>query len=200
MFGGIVVSQRARLLPFASATVRSTLSLFSRPSRRIDLIFAGGAFTTSDGAAVNRVARWDGSLWQPLGAGADGMITRLCHHDGGLVALVNPLAGMRFGRRPELADLLRSAQATYDALAALCGEPLFHALPMLRLLQLFCCSGRCGIFPPDQLRQQQGDQADNNGENRQNIKSWVLDHKDCSLPAGYLPAILPAARGSRTTI
>ena len=49
--------------------------------------------------------------------------------------LVNPLAGMRFGRRPELADWLRSAQATYDALAALCGEPLFHALPMLRLFR-----------------------------------------------------------------
>lgn len=49
--------------------------------------------------------------------------------------LVNPLAGMRFNRRPELADWLRSAQAWYDELAPLCGRPLFYRRPMLRLFR-----------------------------------------------------------------
>ena len=33
---------------------------------------AGGDFTASGGTALNRIARWDGLQWQPLGAGVDG--------------------------------------------------------------------------------------------------------------------------------
>jgi trimeric autotransporter adhesin len=32
-------------------------------------IHAGGAFTSIGGASMNRLARWDGTSWQPLGAG-----------------------------------------------------------------------------------------------------------------------------------
>lgn len=49
--------------------------------------------------------------------------------------LVNPLAGMRFNRRPELADWLHSAQAWYEELAPLCGRTIFHRRPMLRLFR-----------------------------------------------------------------
>lgn len=34
-----------------------------------DLI-AGGSFTAADGVFVNRIARWNGSLWLPLGEGS----------------------------------------------------------------------------------------------------------------------------------
>ncbi|MGK0351868.1 MAG: hypothetical protein ACJAYX_002549 [Planctomycetota bacterium] len=32
-------------------------------------LYAGGIFVTIDGVAANRVARWDGASWLPLGAG-----------------------------------------------------------------------------------------------------------------------------------
>src|SRR6185369_11974115 len=35
-------------------------------------LIAGGAFPTADGRTVNNIARWDGSSWQPLGAGITG--------------------------------------------------------------------------------------------------------------------------------
>ena len=44
-------------------------------------LIAGGLFTTADGAAVNYVARWDGSAWQPLGAGLDNFVDALAAFD-----------------------------------------------------------------------------------------------------------------------
>jgi glycine/D-amino acid oxidase-like deaminating enzyme len=49
--------------------------------------------------------------------------------------LINPLAGMRFNRRPELDDWLAAATHWYDALAARFTRRFFHALPMLRLFR-----------------------------------------------------------------
>jgi glycine/D-amino acid oxidase-like deaminating enzyme len=49
--------------------------------------------------------------------------------------LVNPLAGMRFNRRPELNDWLAAADRWYATLAVAFGRPLFHHLPMLRLFR-----------------------------------------------------------------
>jgi hypothetical protein len=40
-------------------------------------LVAGGEFTTADGVVVNRVARWDGSNWQPLGSGVNNIVTSL---------------------------------------------------------------------------------------------------------------------------
>jgi len=37
-------------------------------------LVAGGNFTTAGGVPVNRIARWDGSAWQPIGGGMDGGI------------------------------------------------------------------------------------------------------------------------------
>jgi len=44
-------------------------------------LIAGGAFTTADGATVNRIARWDGSTWQALGSGVDGAVFALTTWD-----------------------------------------------------------------------------------------------------------------------
>jgi hypothetical protein len=43
-----------------------------------DLV-AGGNFVSADGVTLNRVARWNGTSWQPMGAGfADGYVYALC--------------------------------------------------------------------------------------------------------------------------
>jgi glycine/D-amino acid oxidase-like deaminating enzyme len=49
--------------------------------------------------------------------------------------LVNPLAGMRFSRRPELPDWLAAADRWYAELERDFGRRLFHPLPMLRLFR-----------------------------------------------------------------
>ncbi len=49
--------------------------------------------------------------------------------------LVNPLAGMRFNRRPEMDDWLRAADRCYAGLASQFGAAFFHPLPMLRLFR-----------------------------------------------------------------
>lgn len=68
---------------------------------------------------------------------------RVCVIDDGhrssssLVAagLINPLAGMRFNRRPELEDWLHAAHAWYTAIEPLCGAAVYHPIPMLRLFR-----------------------------------------------------------------
>jgi glycine oxidase len=49
--------------------------------------------------------------------------------------LVNPLAGMRFNRRPEMGDWQRASDHFYAGLAAQLGKLFFHPLPMLRLFR-----------------------------------------------------------------
>ena len=49
-------------------------------------LYACGAFTHSGQTALNRVARWDGTAWQPLGAGADGTVASLRAGPDGLYA------------------------------------------------------------------------------------------------------------------
>ena len=49
--------------------------------------------------------------------------------------LINPLAGMRFNRRPEVGDWLPAAGQWYARLTAQFGRPFLHPLPMLRLFR-----------------------------------------------------------------
>lgn len=46
-------------------------------------LYAGGRFTPSDGAPGNRIAKWDGVSWQPLGAGLNGDVLALSVYDRG---------------------------------------------------------------------------------------------------------------------
>ena len=51
-------------------------------------LYAGGAFTVAGGVAANRIARWDGSSWSPLGAGwSSSVMTLLAVDDGDRLAL-----------------------------------------------------------------------------------------------------------------
>lgn len=49
--------------------------------------------------------------------------------------LVNPLAGMRFTRRPELGDWLDAVEDCYPTLERALDQPLWHRLSMLRLFR-----------------------------------------------------------------
>lgn len=49
--------------------------------------YAGGCFTMSGTTSVNRVARFDGTNWQPLGTGiTNGTVRALCSYNGSLYA------------------------------------------------------------------------------------------------------------------
>ena len=47
-------------------------------------LYAGGKFTTADGAPASNIARWDGEAWFPLGSGTNGAVRALFVHDGQL--------------------------------------------------------------------------------------------------------------------
>jgi hypothetical protein len=51
-----------------------------------DELIAGGTFSTADGVPANRIARWNGSEWAPLGNGLDRPAHALTVFDGALVA------------------------------------------------------------------------------------------------------------------
>lgn len=44
-------------------------------------LFAGGAFTKTGTTKINRVARFDGAAWVPVGEGFNGAVNALCFHD-----------------------------------------------------------------------------------------------------------------------
>ena len=49
-------------------------------------LFVGGGFTTAGGIAAQNVARWNGTSWQPAGAGLDGTVWAFAEHQGQLYA------------------------------------------------------------------------------------------------------------------
>ncbi len=54
-------------------------------------LYAGGEFTTAGGAPANRIAKWDGSTWSPVGSGLNGAVHALLVLDdrrGGSARLV----------------------------------------------------------------------------------------------------------------
>src|SRR5690606_32055566 len=44
-------------------------------------LYVGGAFSSAGGERANRLARWDGSGWEPVGGGLDGTVEALCVFD-----------------------------------------------------------------------------------------------------------------------
>lgn len=56
--------------PGMSADVWSLLSFDDGTG---EALYAGGAFATAGGETVNRIARWDGQVWAPLGDGVGGV-------------------------------------------------------------------------------------------------------------------------------
>jgi hypothetical protein len=46
-------------------------------------LYAGGHFTTAAGLTVNRIAKWDGAQWSPLGSGVSASVRALTVYDDG---------------------------------------------------------------------------------------------------------------------
>ena len=61
-------------------------------------LYAGGSFTMAGGVNANRIAKWDGAAWSPLG---NGMTVLVCHGALAVDGAGNLYAGGRFdsGRR-----------------------------------------------------------------------------------------------------
>ena len=49
-------------------------------------LYAGGNFTTAGGVSANHVAKWNGSRWEALGSGTDGIVLALAVIGGNLYA------------------------------------------------------------------------------------------------------------------
>src|SRR5262245_53284145 len=53
-------------------TSQSVLALAAFDDGSGPALYAGGSFGTAGGAPANRIARWDGASWSPLGTGVSG--------------------------------------------------------------------------------------------------------------------------------
>jgi len=78
----------------------STLAVFDDGSGGGPALYAGGSFTTADGVSANRIAKWDGSSWSPLGSGmgslSDTAVWALAVFDDGSGGGPELFAGGRF--------------------------------------------------------------------------------------------------------
>lgn len=70
-------------LPSPAAPIVYALASFDDGSGQA--LYAGGAFSTADGANIpaDRIARWDGSAWSALASGFDGQVNALLVHNDG---------------------------------------------------------------------------------------------------------------------
>ncbi|HQL55223.1 MAG TPA: hypothetical protein PLQ87_10995, partial [Phycisphaerae bacterium] len=62
------LGQDYQWVPLGSGMGGSAPFVYALTVYNNDLI-AGGLFTTAGGVACNRIARWNGSVWQALGSG-----------------------------------------------------------------------------------------------------------------------------------
>ena len=81
-----------------------------------------------------------GSLlaWQLIHAGQRVCVIDDAHRSSSTqvaAGLINPLAGMRFNRRPQTEDWLFAGDRCYATLTERFNSPFFHPLPMLRLFR-----------------------------------------------------------------
>jgi hypothetical protein len=49
-------------------------------------LIAGGGFDTAGGVSASRIARWNGSVWQPLDTGLNSYVNALADYGGELIA------------------------------------------------------------------------------------------------------------------
>lgn len=66
-----------------TGTVRA-LAVFDDGSGGGPALYVGGDFTIAGGVLANRIVRWDGSGWSPLGSGANSAVRALAVYDDGL--------------------------------------------------------------------------------------------------------------------
>ncbi len=96
------------------------------PHRQIDTLILG------QGLAGSLLA------WRLIGSGQRVRVIDDAHRSSSskvAAGLINPLAGMRFNRRPQTTDWLRASNLCYRTLAGHFHTRFLHPLPMLRLFR-----------------------------------------------------------------
>jgi hypothetical protein len=68
-------------LSFPEWAVLTALAVFDDGSG--SALYAGGFFTTAGGVSANRIAKWNGTRWSPLGSGMNNSVSALTVFDGG---------------------------------------------------------------------------------------------------------------------
>lgn len=96
-----------------SATVNA-LAVFDDGSG--PALYAGGTFTTAGGASANRLAKWDGSAWSPLGSGVDGAVTSLLVFADGSGAALHAGGGFTTAGSEPASRIARWDGTTWSAL------------------------------------------------------------------------------------
>ncbi len=101
-----------------------------------EALYVAGAFTTAGGASANRIARWDGSSWSALGAGANKTVHALAVFDDdgdapNLPALYAAGEFSQAGGAPA-SRIARWNGSSWSALGAGLGVANFHAGHALR--------------------------------------------------------------------
>ena len=84
--GGFGWSPTAALDPGADGEVTSVVGFDDGTGQAI---YVGGNFQTIGGVPANRVARWDGTQWTPLGDGLPGRVTCMAVYDHGTGPLLH---------------------------------------------------------------------------------------------------------------
>jgi hypothetical protein len=87
-----------------------------------DLV-AGGEFTMAGGGAAARIARWNGTTWQPIGAGMDRTIESMLHLAGGDLAVGGSFTTAGGTTSTFFARLATSCGATVSTLPTPCVGP-----------------------------------------------------------------------------
>lgn len=67
---------------FDEASWSSTKTLLTHDS----ILISGGRFSSIDGVPIKNVAYWNGTTWNPMGAGLNGMVTELSLHNNTVYA------------------------------------------------------------------------------------------------------------------
>jgi hypothetical protein len=60
-------------------------------------VYAGGLFTTAGGITCNRIAKWNGSQWQPLGVGLNGTVFGMAFDPQGKLWVVGSFTALASG-------------------------------------------------------------------------------------------------------
>ena len=114
-----------------------------------EALYAGGNFTTAGGVAANRIARWDGSAWSPLGLGTNGRIHALAAFDDGsgpglyMGGTFTTAGGVALGRMARWGCIAEPCRADLD------GDGVLTLLDFLRFQNLFAAGDPAADFDGD---------------------------------------------------
>ena len=109
-------------------------------------LYAGGQFSTAGGVTANRIAKWDGASWSPLGSGMNDRVWDLTVFDDGSGAGPALYAGGEFATSPAGDSFLAKWQGctVQPKPGDLNGDGLVNGIDLLILLNAWETAGLGG--------------------------------------------------------